>query len=367
MKDAKRISQKIMFLLVVFSIILESTGKVVLADSTGVFLLKIANEDSNYSGTTDYCKDNLTEESWNKLLQTVMGEAGGQGYIGCCLVAQSLRDHLVEDNTTNVVSMVVNHQYDGSTSTATPSDTVKNAVDFVFNQGGSAIKHRVLYFYNPAVVTSTFHESQEYLLTYKDHKFFDNINTTATVGASRDGTYVVLEDTYQDSVESGVTSTEEELEIQYSSGILSVGNYSDSLSEYTTELPAMSGLSTTDRQAIAILQADINKEDESITDYARLGVVMFGILCMIYGVAIIIAYLFERFNTFIDIQLIKILTLGLYYYIDDDDEKTKIGRSKAMNMMGAVFLMIKSEVVGLVCISGMLFKVLRFLFEKFIK
>ena len=36
-----------------------------------------------------------------------------------------------------------------------------------------AVQHRILYMYNPLLVASEFHESQNYILTYEDVRFFD--------------------------------------------------------------------------------------------------------------------------------------------------------------------------------------------------
>ena len=55
----------------------------------------------------------------------------------------------------------------------TPNDNVVRAVAFIFDKGGMAVQHRLVYYYNPAIVSSEFHESQKFVLEYKDHRFFD--------------------------------------------------------------------------------------------------------------------------------------------------------------------------------------------------
>ena len=38
---------------------------------------------------------------------------------------------------------------------------------------GSAVQHRMLYMYNPYMVKSAFHESQNFILSYQGVRFFD--------------------------------------------------------------------------------------------------------------------------------------------------------------------------------------------------
>ena len=51
--------------------------------------------------------------------------------------------------------------------------STRKAVKYILEGGHSAVQHRILYFYNPRLCESKWHESQDYLLTYKDVRFFD--------------------------------------------------------------------------------------------------------------------------------------------------------------------------------------------------
>ena len=44
---------------------------------------------------------------------------------------------------------------------------------YIFDENHDAVQHRILYMYNPLLVASEFHESQNYILTYEDVRFFD--------------------------------------------------------------------------------------------------------------------------------------------------------------------------------------------------
>ena len=102
----------------------------------------------------------------------VMGEAGGTGYEGCALVAQAIHDSMVESGTTSVESIASMYQYDASMSN-TPSSDAKQAVSFIFDSDGRAVDHRILYFYSSDMVSSSWHESQVFVTSCGNMRFFD--------------------------------------------------------------------------------------------------------------------------------------------------------------------------------------------------
>lgn len=134
----------------------------------GKYLLDIKNPDKDYVSysikLTDYDRDILE--------RLVMGEAGGEGYIGCCLVAQAIRDTMISDGYKSVDSLRRSMGYYGSLYN-TPNQDALNAVKFIFDEGGAAVQHNIVYFYAPAICTSGFHESQEFVVAYNSHRFFD--------------------------------------------------------------------------------------------------------------------------------------------------------------------------------------------------
>ena len=132
------------------------------------YLLDIANPDESYVGysitLTDYDRDILE--------RLVMGEAGGEGFIGCCLVAQAIRDTMIADGYKSVDSLRKSMGYYGSLYN-TPNQDALNAVKFIFDEGGAAVQHSIIYFYAPAICVSGFHESQEFVVAHNSHRFFD--------------------------------------------------------------------------------------------------------------------------------------------------------------------------------------------------
>ena len=102
----------------------------------------------------------------------VQAEAGGEGFTGAALVAQTLRDSIMLDGFESVSAVKSGRGY--AYTNKEPNDDVKRAVDFIFNQGGYAVKHKIVYFYAPKKVYSKFHESQVFVTEYGGHRFFSN-------------------------------------------------------------------------------------------------------------------------------------------------------------------------------------------------
>ena len=130
-------------------------------------LVNIENPDKNYQGVK------LDVGNERELLERiVMGEAGGEGFLGQALVAQCIRDALVYKDIDSVQDVITKMKYSGSLNKK-PTEEVKQAVSYIFDEGKNAVQHRILYFYAPKIVKSKFHESQNYIYSHKGHKFFD--------------------------------------------------------------------------------------------------------------------------------------------------------------------------------------------------
>lgn len=132
------------------------------------YLLGIENPDYDYVSYSI----SLTDEDRDILERLVMGEAGDQGYIGCALVAQAIRDTMIADGVPTVEQVRTGYGYYGSLS-RTPNSDVKRAVEFIFDQGGAAVQHKLMYFYETSLCSSAWHETQDYVVTYNTTRFFD--------------------------------------------------------------------------------------------------------------------------------------------------------------------------------------------------
>ena len=132
------------------------------------YLLEIDNPDSSYAPD----RKSLSSYDREKLERLVMGEAGSMGYAGAALVAQSIRDAMNQLNTASIDTIISEYQYYGSIKIK-PNKTVKDAVSYIFDQNGSAVQHRILFFYTGS---SSWHETQQFILCYGKVKFFDSWN-----------------------------------------------------------------------------------------------------------------------------------------------------------------------------------------------
>lgn len=135
--------------------------------STG-YLLDISNPDPNYTSYAIH----LSDKDRDLAERIVMGEAGNMGYTGMAVTAQCLRDAFVMGGYSDIATVISQYGYYGSTS-ITPSQECKNAVDYIFEQGGAAVQHRVLVFYATNYCTSSWHESQNFICQLGAVRFFD--------------------------------------------------------------------------------------------------------------------------------------------------------------------------------------------------
>lgn len=117
----------------------------------------------------------VTGKDRDILERLVMGEAGNQGFTGAALVAQCIRDMYILGGFDSVEAVRTNCGYSGKLDTE-PNRDVLDAVSFIFDEGGYAVKHRLLYFYAPKYSQGKFHNTQNLIIEYGGHRFFDRWN-----------------------------------------------------------------------------------------------------------------------------------------------------------------------------------------------
>lgn len=101
--------------------------------------------------------------------RVVMAEAGGESFEGQMLVAQCILN-ACEKTGTQPSEVVVTFKY--APARPEPTDSVREAVAAVFDAGEFITDEPVMFFYNPAKVTSTWHESQTFVIEVGGHRFF---------------------------------------------------------------------------------------------------------------------------------------------------------------------------------------------------
>lgn len=99
----------------------------------------------------------------------VMGESGAESYTGQMLVAQCILNGCLKEGIAPS-QLRVKYQYSGWNENV--SESVKEAVEAVFVNGEVVTEEFILYFYAPKYGTSSWHESQKWVITEGGHKFF---------------------------------------------------------------------------------------------------------------------------------------------------------------------------------------------------
>ena len=128
----------------------------------------IDNPDTSYS--TGHVS--LTDEDRDLLERLCYGEFGSGGFVGASLIAQSVKDAMYYVGFTSVAQVIREYKYTGST-TSGKNQACQQAVKYVFDENHDAVQHRIMYMYNPYMVPSQFHESQKFILSYENVRFFD--------------------------------------------------------------------------------------------------------------------------------------------------------------------------------------------------
>ena len=132
------------------------------------YLVAIDNPDKTY----ECGQVTLSDHDRDLLERLCMGEFGSGGFVGASLIAQSVKNAMCFDGFTSVDKIIADYHYTGRTDIPA-NDACKQAVRYIFDENHDAVQHRILYMYNPLIVDSEFHESQNYILTYEDVRFFD--------------------------------------------------------------------------------------------------------------------------------------------------------------------------------------------------
>ena len=102
----------------------------------------------------------------------VMGEAGNESYYGQTLVAYCILNACEKDDL-QPSEVRVEYKYSGWKEN--PSESVKNAVKQVFEEGYKPVNDTPLWFYAPKWCNSSWHEEQRFIIEAGDHRFFGEL------------------------------------------------------------------------------------------------------------------------------------------------------------------------------------------------
>lgn len=132
-------------------------------------------KDEDVAPKTNPYERELTQDECDLLLNVILAECRGEEVMGQIAVAQCIRD-MMEYSGASAVDVISKYGYATEILAPVSEETrsiAKDVITKVFVQGVRATPYRILFFYNPDVVKSEWHESQKYVMTLGRHKFFD--------------------------------------------------------------------------------------------------------------------------------------------------------------------------------------------------
>lgn len=127
------------------------------------------NPPSQKTSRGEVVRYSLIPQERDLIERVVMAESGGESYEGQMLVCQCILNACEIDDIRPAEAI---KKYAYAKSRPEPSESIKRAVSAVFDKGERVTDEAIVYFYAPKLVKSKFHESQKFVLTEGNHKFF---------------------------------------------------------------------------------------------------------------------------------------------------------------------------------------------------
>lgn len=122
------------------------------------FLLSIDEPDPNYTGYKWDLED-------REFVERIVTREFGADYTGSVLVAQIIRDNMMYSNTHRFQD--INDDIGMPAASNEPTQEAKDAVAYVFDQGNSAVQHKIMCYYARDQKYSDWHESQHFVVEYQ--------------------------------------------------------------------------------------------------------------------------------------------------------------------------------------------------------
>lgn len=116
------------------------------------------------------------------------------------------------------------------------------------------------------------------------------------------------------------------------------------------ELKSREDLSTGEQYSVATVKENLEYEHQaSAIDTVRVSVVFVGLCLVFYSVMLLVCYLFDKSNSFIEISLVKFITFGYLEYTDDELAKGQQGKASSKRLLVLVVIIM---IIGCLFISG---------------
>lgn len=125
-------------------------------------------------------------------------------------------------------------------------------------------------------------------------------------------------------------------------------------------LKGKDNLSTNEQNSLALIKESISNGKISLSKIFSIAQSIFGIVLIFYGVLMIVCYIFDYANVYLDFSLLSIISLGRFRVVSEDEIKdgsVKGGFDKKRHVTyltsGMLFMRsVVVEVIGVVLVSG---------------
>lgn len=134
--------------------------------------------------------------------------------------------------------------------------------------------------------------------------------------------------------------------------LVGMENLKSKLSELQTDIQLKSrdDLSLSEGYSTQVIGDNIALANQAnMLTTARVSIVFIGLCLVFYAVLLLLAYMFDRVNAFIDISLVKIITFGYIEYTDEDLGGRQVGKASSGRL---IFLSCALMVIGCLFLSG---------------
>lgn len=134
--------------------------------------------------------------------------------------------------------------------------------------------------------------------------------------------------------------------------LVGMGGLKNKIGDNQTKVNFMSrdNLSVGEAYSVATVGENIALlKEANVIDTVRVSVVFVGLCLVFYSVLLLVAYLFDYTNSFLEISLVKIITFGYLEYSDDELAKNERGKASSKRLL---FLVVFLIIIGCLFISG---------------
>lgn len=192
---------------------------------------------------------------------------------------------------------------------------------------------------NPAVYNTTTRRQLS-------QQVYDSLNGTEAYSFLENGLSDGSNNNNNSPDESHVEAIKSEWEL------VGMENLKSKLAELQTDiqLKSRNDLSLSEGYSTQVIGDNIALANQAnVLTTARVAVVFIGLCMVFYSVALLLAYMFDRVNSFVDISLVKIATFGYLEYTDEDLGERQVGKASSGRL---IFLACSLMVIGCLFVSG---------------